>query len=69
MNDPRTIGLSERQLKIVGTRPVRPANRRVHLINRHRPARGLTKEAPQVCDVDVARGHRRRHEADRCESE
>ncbi len=24
MNDPRTIGLSERQLKIVGTRPLRP---------------------------------------------
>jgi CO/xanthine dehydrogenase Mo-binding subunit len=24
MNDPRTIGLSERELKIVGTRPVRP---------------------------------------------
>src|SRR5512142_1058232 len=24
MNDPRTAGLSERELKIVGTRPVRP---------------------------------------------
>ena len=24
MNDPRTIGLKERQLKIVGTRPLRP---------------------------------------------